>query len=147
MWKLISLTFLLFIIAGCTPIIKQPTPAVTPRPTFPIQPDMVILKLKRNNDNPIQITYQEIKALPQVTETLFDKEENGVRLLDLLQHYGITNFSTITLSGNGQSIELAKDQITEEVLLAYTKNYNLKLASPQIPKSQWIKTVMRIEVH
>lgn len=147
MQKLILLTILLFILAGCAPINKQPSPSVTPRATIPIQPDKVILKLKKNDGSTIQITYREIKALPQVTETLFDKEENGVRLLDLLKHYGITNFSTVTLSGNGQSIELANDQITEEVLLAYTRNNNLKLASPQIPKSQWVKIVMRIEVH
>lgn len=138
---------ILFLLSGCIRTKVQSVPTATPKPTFQPKPEDVILKLKKGDGTAIQITYREIQALPQVTETLSGKEESGVRLLDLLQHYGVTSFSSVSLIGNGQSIELAKDQVTNEVLLAYTKNSNLKLASPLVPKSQWVRTVLRIEIH
>ncbi len=144
--KLIVLAFLPFM-AGCIGTKTTLAPSQTPQANFSISPDTIILKLKLLDGKTIEINYQEIQALPQVSQILDDKEERGIRLIDLLHQYGVTNFSSITLAGNGQSIELANDQITEEVLLAYSKNIYLKLASPQIPKDQWIRTVLRIEVH
>lgn len=147
MRKPILFLLLLFTLSGCIRIKAPSVPSVTPQASFQLNAETVMIKLKKGDGNTIQVTYREIQALPQVTETLFDKEESGVRLLDLLHHYGVTNFSSVKLTGNGQSIELANDQVTNEVLLVYTKNNNLKLASPLVPKSQWVRIVMRIEIH
>ncbi|MGB9592328.1 MAG: hypothetical protein ACPL1K_07410, partial [Candidatus Kryptoniota bacterium] len=84
--------FLLFTLSGCIRTKTLSVPSTTPQPTYPLNPEKMILKLKKGDGTAIQITYQEIQALPQVTETLYEKEESGVRLLDLLRHYGVTNF-------------------------------------------------------
>ncbi|MGB9591296.1 MAG: lipoprotein, partial [Candidatus Kryptoniota bacterium] len=80
MRKLIYILLLTFLLTACSQVKNQPTPTKSPQVTSSISGDTVVLKLKKNDGSVLQVTFSEIQALPQVTETLYEKEESGVRL-------------------------------------------------------------------
>ncbi len=140
----ISVLISVLLSACASPIGDPPTPD-TPNPTYVVSHDTTLFEFVPLTGDVIKVTYGELLAYPQVTIEIEGKEQTGIRLYDLLQKAAVTEFHAVTVSGGGRSISLAPDQINENVLLTLTKNYTVKLVSPNIPQSQWV-TVSKVVI-
>ncbi len=91
------------------------------------------------------VSLDELKRLPSLKLDMPGSEE-GPKLADVLLQAGIADYSQVTITGSSGSIVLTKDQVTGRVILDYTNRGTMKLASPDIPKDQWVKDITNIEV-
>lgn len=146
MKPLLWLFILWIFLSGCTNV---GTTEALPSTSFSfadLPSDAVIFEVVNLNGQARSITKSELDSLHPITLKLDGKEETGFRLVDVLTLAGVKEYHSITISGGGRSIALAADQVNEQIILAFTKNPTLKLASASIPRSQWIKSVSKIEI-
>ncbi|MFZ5810058.1 MAG: hypothetical protein ACOY16_12310 [Chloroflexota bacterium] len=146
MKPLLWLFILLIFLSGCTNAGATEALQSTSLSFSSLPPDAVIFEVVNLNGQARMITKNELLSLHAVSLELDGKEETGFRLMDVLTLAGIKEYHSLTISGGGRSIALAADQVNEQIILAFTKNPTLKLAAASIPKSQWIKSVSKIEI-
>ena len=86
------------------------------------------------------------KALPQTSVVANGVAQNGPTLTTVLQAAGVTDFTSVSVTGSG-TLTLKKADVTDKVVLDITKNRGtVKLAGPTIPKDNWVKDVSGIKV-
>ncbi len=105
------------------------------------------------NDNLlVSVSLDDLLALEQVTLTAENKDEEGPSLLSVLELAGIGEFSEVTVIGLSKGrvasaeLVLSRSQINEQVILDITNRGTTKLASPDIPSSNWIIDVSELRV-
>jgi hypothetical protein len=87
-----------------------------------------------------------LARLPFVRVMADGKEQEGPTLSTVLAAAGARDYSGVTVIGRIGRLRLARSSVTADVLLDFTNRATVKLASPHIPKSRWVKDVTRIEV-
>ena len=71
--------------------------------------------------------------------------ESGPTLGDVLLLAGIKDFTSITVTGSNGSLDLAKDIVTDQVIISLDNN-TFTLVVGGTPKEQWIKDLSTIAV-
>lgn len=114
------------------------TPAQTGAYTLAVMRDQVKLK---------DLTLKDLESLPQVQVDAGGKTQQGPKLLDVLKAAGVTDFSQVVVTGAWkETYALKREQVDDKVLLDISNRGTAKLASPSIPKEQWVKDIVKIEV-
>jgi len=87
----------------------------------------------------------ELEGLPQATISVGGVDETGARLTEVLKAVGVTEFTTVTLTGSG-SLALTPDQVTQDAVLGLTDQGTVKFASTNTPKTEWPQDIVTITV-
>lgn len=125
-----------------TPVEEDP-PQVADQPSAPAEAVFQVIKADGAS---IPFSAADLKALPLAQVEAEGKVEEGPRLLDILQAAGVSEFEEITLTGADGSMTLSAEQVDDQVILDFTNRGTVKLAAANIPKTEWVKDITRIEV-
>jgi hypothetical protein len=153
----IFLTLFLFL-AACAP-----TPTATPAPTdasapvateAPKTPQALqptpgsgaLFVVVKPDGSEVSFTWDDLKKLPLANLTVEGKVEEGPKLIDVLTAAGVTEFTSVNLSGSSSPATLTRAQVDDKTILDFNNHGTVKLASTYIPKPQWTKDVAKIEV-
>ena len=100
-----------------------------------------------------QWTLPEIEsAFEQATIVGDGVEQTGPLLVDVLAASGIGEWSRAEVLGKGEgrsfdvAVEVSADEVDETWVLDITKRGTLKLASPELPKEQWVRDAGEIRI-
>lgn len=148
-----------------TPIAQQRNNAI--RGTQYIDRESYRLQVDGLAENPLNLTYEEITGLPQVSRVVdlncvegwsFTAKWTGVRMADLFEEAGVMeNVTTVIFySADGYSTSLDKDYLLEnDIILAYRLNdvtlppdrgFPLQLVAEGKYGYKWVKWIIRIEL-
>lgn len=90
---------------------------------------------------------EDIKKMSTKSIEVDGKTETGPALLTILNDCGISEFSKVTFKGiANDSLSLSKDKIDGDVLLDIANRGTVKLACKSVPKKDWIKDIVEINV-
>jgi len=146
--QLAGLMLALILLAGCTSTPAE-TPAAAAAPAaggLPTLPAGAVFQVIDANGVVTLFGGAELGELPLGQITVEEKVEEGPRLLDVLAAAGITAFNEVTLTGPASAMTLTADQVDDQVLLDLTNHGTVKLASPYVPKADWVKDITLIQV-
>lgn len=146
--RLAGLGLALILLTGCTAAPTENLPPIA-TPTMgglPTLPTGAVFQVIDANGVVTLFGGAELGELPLGQITVEEKVEEGPRLLDVLAAAGITSFTEVTLTGPESTMTLTTDQVDEQVLLDLTNRGTVKLASPYVPKVDWVKDITLIQV-
>jgi hypothetical protein len=93
------------------------------------------------------MTVDALKQLPLVTITSDGQPQEGPSLLSVLGAAGVTDFTSVTVTGTSGSKTLTKAEVTQDVILDFNNRGKTKLVSPTMPKADRVIDVATIELH
>lgn len=91
------------------------------------------------------VTAEVIASLPAASEMIEGKSQDGPRVSDLLKAAGVKDYTQLIFNGTG-TYTVTADQVNEHFILDLSNRGTYKMASPDIPKVDWVKDITRIEV-
>jgi hypothetical protein len=115
-------------------------------------PEGYYISVVFEDKQPVYITLDDLKQLPQVQITASGVTENGPTLLSALQKAGITEFDELTAFGltrgriAAAELTLKRDQIDDGVVLDLNKQGKSKLCGVNIPQNNWIIDLEKLEL-
>lgn len=145
-WELTFIISFLLIAGGCTNSSAVSGSTQTGMKASEVQKGKPVFEIVTPQGTSKSIYAADLKALPLAQISVEGKIEEGPRLQDVLQLAGVKDFQRVTLTGREGSITLAKEDVTPEVLLDLTNHGTVKLASPKVPKKDWVKDITLIKV-
>lgn len=110
------------------------------------------IKVMQNGKQIALLSLTQLQTLPAVTFSAYQRTETGPTLLSVLKLAGIDSFSKITISGmlRGRvatgELTLARNEVTDEVILDFSNQGTAKLAGSEIPFDNWIIDVSEMGV-
>lgn len=146
LWELTFIILFLLIAAGCTNRSAVSGSTQTGMRASEVQKGKPVFEIITPQGTSKSIYAADLKELPLAQISVEGKIEEGPRLQDVLQLAGIKDFQRVTLTGREGNVTLAKEDVTPEVLLDLTNRGTVKLASPQVPKKDWVKDITLIKV-
>ena len=151
-WLAAGTLFVILAVAACmssstpTPTQTPPTPTATSTPQAARQRIEVLV-----GGSPVMsFGARDLGGLPQ--RPLADGSGQAATLLSLLQRAGVTDFARVKVVGSnksglaGKEAVLAREDITDSVLLALTSLGSANLTGPGLAEGQKVFAVSRIEV-
>ena len=142
-----TLTFfmaLLFLLVACAPAAEAPK---TPQGLQPTPVSGALFLVVKPDGSEVGFTWDNLKKMPLAQMSAEGKVEEGVKLIDVLNAAGVTEFSEVRLSGTSSSATLTFEQVKDETtILDFTNHGTVKLSTNYVPKADWTKDVARIEV-
>ena len=98
-------------------------------------------------------TLEDIESeFAAVTIVIDGDEQSGPLLSDVLAAAGVDEWTRAEVFGKGEgrsfdvAIEIFADEVDETWVLDITKRGTLKLASPELPKEQWVRDTGEIRI-
>jgi len=92
-------------------------------------------------------TLKEIKSMPAESFVMDGKIESGPSLASLLAFSGIQTYYKIEIMNEAyELIEFSAEQDLKTIILDITNRVNVKLASKNIAKKDWMKDITTIAV-
>jgi hypothetical protein len=148
----------LIILAGCSPAASAPAGTSTGN----VADNSSIEKTGDNSDvysiafylNGKQmeaLTIDDLLKLDQITIDINGSPQNGPTLLSVLKRAGIDDFSELTAYGMSRGrlataeTMLKREQVDDTVMLDMNKRGKCKLCGANIPQSNWIIDIEKIE--
>jgi hypothetical protein len=128
------------------------TGASTRTVTSATKPSGYFIAVQYKDKQPVYITLDDLKQLPQVTVTSAGNAQNGPTLLSVLQKAGIIDFSELSAYGLSRGriaaaqITLTREQIDESVVLDLNNRGKSKLSGVNIPQDNWIIDLEKLEI-
>lgn len=104
-----------------------------------------LFEIVRQDGSRFPVTAEVIASLPAASETIEGKSQDGPRVSDLLKAAGVDSYTQLIFSGTG-TYTVTADQVNEHFLLDLSNRGTYKMASPDIPKVDWVKDITQIEV-
>jgi hypothetical protein len=117
-------------------------PSTAPAAAVPAQA-LLTVTLADGSQKPFSMA--DLKQLPAITVNLDGVDQNGPALLEVLKAAGVSDFTSVTVSGVS-SLTLNKSDITAETLFDFSNRNTIKLASANIAKDKWVKDVTQITI-
>jgi hypothetical protein len=114
----------------------------TPNPIAP--PVEVILA----DGTSVKLVYSTIAKLPLQMLMIAGKPEQGPTVPDFLGAAGVTDFTQVTLTGlENRTLTFTRDQLNDGIILALREHPRaVNLMSPDIPETQWVLHVFKVQV-
>ncbi len=142
------------LLAGCaapqtTPVPVQSTalPAPTePDPAGDALPKGTLFEVVKLDGTRVPVTVEQLKTLPLAQLKSEGKVEEGPRLSDVLAMVGVTEYTSVAISGTSSPATLTREQVEADAVLDFTNHGTVKLSTNAIPKADWTKDVSLIEV-
>jgi hypothetical protein len=92
----------------------------------------------------------DLHALPTTHVLMNEKEQDGPALTAVLQAAGVSGPVPVSIVGTGLRdsghLHLSAAQVTSKVVLDFTNRDTVKLCSPHIAQSDWVRDVTEIRV-
>jgi hypothetical protein len=144
------------ILAGITSCSGRADSKITETPTEEVTAEESVYTIKVYFSDILKasLTIEDIRALEQVVVTTPEQDSNqeGPKLLSVLELAGIKEFSEVKVSGMTQGriataeLTLTRTQVDDTVLLDITNRGTTKLAGLNIPSGSWIRDVVELRV-
>jgi hypothetical protein len=105
-----------------------------------------------NGNKMAALTIDDLSTLEQVTVNINGSPQDGPTLLSALKMAGIDDFTELTAHGMSRGrlataeATLKREQIDDSVMLDINKHGKCKLCGANIPQSNWIIDIEKIEV-
>jgi hypothetical protein len=113
----------------------------------------VILTVYVADEAVAEWTLAEIESeFEHVTVVVDGEEQTGPRLSDVLTASAVGEWSRAEVLGKGEgrsfdvAVEVTAAEVDETWVLDITKRGTLKLASPELPKEQWVRDAGEIRI-
>lgn len=132
---IVALSFCL--LTACAKQVGSPTPSSTTSPA--------LFEIILQDGTSFPVTAEVIASLPAASEVIEGKSQDGPRVSDLLKAAGVDDYAQLIFSGTG-TYTVTADQVNEHLILDLSNRGTYKMASPDIPKVDWVKDIARIEV-
>lgn len=118
----------------------------TTMPAPPPLPEGATLQVILADGTSKPFSLHDLRQLPSSSITVEAKTEEGPALIEVLKAAGATDFASVTVVGEDQSVTLAGADITVEEILDFTNKNSMKFASTHVPKDKWPHEVRLITV-
>lgn len=83
----------------------------------------------------------------EVTQiTIANATRNGFKLSDVLQKAGVSDYQQVVVTGANSSQTLSKDQVSAGAILSFDTAGTAELSGSDLPETQWVAGVTKIEV-
>jgi hypothetical protein len=132
--------------SGGTPS-SPSAPATAPAASASQDAAAAIFTISRADGTTLPMTVDALKKLPLVTITSDGQPQEGPSLLSVLAAAGVTDFTSVTVTGTSGSKTLTKAEVTADVILDFNNRGKVKLVSPTMPKPDRVIDVATIELH
>jgi hypothetical protein len=136
-----------FLLVGCSGLrsingSSQASP--TPNPSTQAPPVEVILA----DGTSVTMEYHTIANLGIQMLTIAGKTEQGPTVKDFLIAAGVKDFTQATFTGlENRTLTFTPDQLTDEYIFALREHAQaVNLMSPNLPDTQWVLHVFRVEI-
>lgn len=120
-----------------------PTTAPEANPTAAVNAVFVVIKPDGSNQ---PFTLEDLSALPLTSIISEGSPQEGPALLDVLKAAGVTEFTSLAITGREGTFTFQSSEITPEVVLDFNNRGSVKLASPSLSREQRIRDITKIEV-
>lgn len=142
------------LLAGCaapqaTQVPVQSTALAAPTEAAPVGdtlPKGTLFEVVKPDGTRVPVTVDQLKTLPLAQLTAEGKVEEGPRLSDVLTLVGVTEYTSVAISGTSSPATLTREQVEADAVLDFTNHGTVKLSTNAIPKADWTKDVSLIEV-
>jgi hypothetical protein len=118
----------------------------TPQALQPPPVASVLFQVVKPDGSTQGFTWDNLKKLPLAQVTAENRVEEGVKLMDVLNAAGITEFSEVSLTGSERPVTLRREQIDDNTILDFTNHGTVKLATIYVAKADWTKDITEIKV-
>lgn len=123
------------------------TPVAATQPAYPSPATIGSpLTVTRPDNTTTSLTPDTLVKLTMNTVQTGSTSVQGIALSAILIAAGITDYKQVTLTGANGSQTLAKDKVTDKVILKINDDKTLQLVSPDLPEANWLKAVSTIKV-
>jgi hypothetical protein len=113
----------------------------------------VVLRIVVDDEVAADWTLDSLEATVSYTELSADGDkQSGPLLLDVLVASGVVEWDSGRVFGMGEgrvfevTLDITAADVDDEWILDVTNKGSLKLASPQVPRQQWVRDVGEIRI-
>lgn len=87
-----------------------------------------------------------LQGLTVTQVTIANATRNGFKLSDVLQKAGVADYQQVIVTGSTGSQTLSKDQVNADAILSFDPVGTAELSGANLPQTQWVTGVTKIEV-
>ncbi len=140
-----ALILILSILLTACAVQSTPTATTVPLPEATPFSGPALFEVVRQDGTRVAFTQDMISAIPEASVTIEGSVQAGPKLVDVLAAAGIGDYTKLVFSGSSiLTVEAA--QVTDQFILDLSNRGTYKMASPDIPKANWVKDIVSIEV-
>jgi hypothetical protein len=136
------------LLAGCAGLRSSVKDLTQASPTSDASTQAPPVEVVLADGTSVTLVYQTIANLPLQFLSINGKTEQGPTIPDFLAAAGVTDFSQVTFTGlENRTLTFTRDQLNDGIILALREHpHAVNLMSPNIPDSQWVLHVFRVQV-
>ncbi|MGD0174062.1 MAG: hypothetical protein ABSC61_06480 [Anaerolineales bacterium] len=136
------------LLAGCAGLRSSVKDLGQASPTPNTSTQAPPVEVVRADGTSVTMVYLTIAKLPRQMLLINGKTEQGPTIPDFLAAAGVTDFSQVTFTGlENRTLTFTRDQLNDGIILALREHpHAVNLMSPNIPDSQWVLHVFRVQV-
>ena len=136
------------LLAGCAGLRSSVKDLAQASPTSDASTQAPPVEVVRADGTSVTMVYLTIAKLPLQYLSISGKTEQGPTIPDFLAAAGVTDFSQVTFTGlENRTLTFTPDQLNDGIILALREHpHAVNLMSPNIPDSQWVLHVFRVQV-
>lgn len=110
-----------------------------------------ILTVQQHGGSLGALTLRQLRSLPQIEiatpESRGAQVQKGPAVRSVLNAAGATGVSSVRVEGRDRAQTLTAAELTDQVILSFTKRNTLKLAGAQLDIDRWVRDVTTLVVN